>query len=31
MIEATLSEGRSVVAAIQRAVPSERAPGSRWR
>jgi hypothetical protein len=31
MIEATLSEGRSVVAAIQRAIPSERAPGSRWR
>lgn len=31
MIEATLSEGRSVVAAIQRAIPSERGPGSRWR
>ena len=30
MIQATLSEGRSVVAAIQRAIPSERGPGSRW-
>lgn len=30
MIEATLEGGRSVVAAIQSAVPTERGQGSRW-